>query len=411
MEVRQREVARIIPYSRNPRKISAQAVDKVAASIREFGWRVPIVVDREGVVICGHTRLLAARKLGLSEVPVHVADNLTSEQIRAYRILDNRSHEESSWELDLLGLELLDLKAMDMDLGLTGFEYSEIDELLARASSAGLTDDGTVPELPENPVSIPGDLWRLGKHRLLCGDATQHESYDRVLGSSKAALTFTDPPYGVNYEGKSKRRLKIQNDDLGDSFGSFLRHACANLLRFTQGAIYICMSSSELHTLQKAFQDAGGHWSTFIIWAKNHFTLGRSDYQRQYEPILYGWKEGGSHYWRGGRDQSDVWLINRPQANPFHPTMKPVELIARAIENSSKGGDLVLDSFAGSGSTMIACEKTGRQARLIELDPRYVDVAINRWQESTGAEAVLDTNGQCFLELAKQRARAARETI
>jgi DNA modification methylase len=178
-----------------------------------------------------------------------------------------------------------------------------------------------------------------------------------VLAGGVADLSFTDPPYGVDYEGKSKRKLKIQNDDLGEGFENFLRQACENLLRVTKGAVYICMSSSELHTLQQAFQDAGGHWSTFIIWAKNNFTLGRSDYQRQYEPILYGWKEGCSHYWRGVRDQGDVWFINRPQANPLHPTMKPVELVSRAIENSSKGGDNVLDPFAGSGSTMIACEK------------------------------------------------------
>jgi DNA modification methylase len=397
---------KIIPFARNARKIPQQAIDKVAASIRQFGWRVPIVVDKDGVIICGHTRLLAARKLALREAPVHVADNLTPAQVRAYRILDNRSHEETSWDFDLLGLELLDLKDMGLDLDLTGFDFSEIDELLARATGAGLTDEDSVPELPKTPVTVPGDLWLLGRHRLLCGDAAVASNYERLLASNTAALTFTDPPYGVDYEGKSKRKLKIQNDDLGDSFESFLRQACENLLGVTKGAVYICMSSSELHTLHKAFQEAGGHWSTFIIWAKNHFTLGRSDYQRQYEPILYGWKEGTSHYWRGGRVQGDVWLINRPQANPVHPTMKPVELVSRAIENSSKGRDIVLDPFAGSGSTMIACEKTGRQACLIELDARYVDAAVIRWQEFTGCGAILDRDGRAFREIAEQRQSA-----
>jgi DNA modification methylase len=403
MEIRIWPLERIVPYSRNARKIPPQAIDKVAASIREFGWRVPIVVDRDGVIVCGHTRLLAAQKLGLKEAPVHVADNLTPAQVRAYRLLDNRSHEETSWDLDLLGLELLDLKDLKIDLELTGFDYTQIDELLARATGAGLTDEDAVPELPETPVSRPDDLWILGKHRLLCGDATRKASYDRLLAHAAADLTFTDPPYGVDYEGKTKRKLKIQNDDLGDSFASFLREACDHLLQVTKGAIYICMSSSELHTLEKAFRDAGGHWSTFIIWAKNNFTLGRSDYQRQYEVILYGWQEGGSHYWRGGRDQGDVWFIDRPRASPIHPTMKPVELVVRAIENSSQGGNIVLDPFAGSGSTMIACEKTGRQARLIDLDPRYVDAAVMRWQDFTGGEAVLDGDGRCFSEIATSR--------
>ena len=397
---------KIIPYARNARKIPQQAIDKVAASIREFGWRQPIVVDKDGVIICGHARLLAAQKLGLTHAPVHVADNLTPAQVRAYRLLDNRSHEETSWDMDLLGLELLDLKGLGIDLDLTGFDLHEIDELLTRVNGQGLIDEDFVPEAPETPLSKAGDLWILGKHRLLCGDATVAGSYETVLGGDAAKLAFTDPPYGVDYEGKTKRKLKIQNDNLGDSFEGFLQRACENLLANTSGAIYICMSSSELHTLQKVFEAAGGHWSTYIIWAKNNFTLGRSDYQRQYEPILYGWREGASHYWCGARDQGDVWFMNRPQVSDLHPTMKPVELASRAIGNSSKGRDIVLDPFGGSGSTMIACEKTGRQARLIELDPKYVDTAVIRWQEFTGLEAVLDGDGRTYPEVAQERARA-----
>jgi DNA modification methylase len=401
-------IERIIPFARNARKIPPQAVDKVAASIKEFGWRVPIVVDKDGVIICGHTRLLAARKLGLQEAPVHVADNLTPAQVRAYRLLDNRSHEETSWDEDLLGLELLDLKGMGVDLDLTGFNTDEIDEYLARAErGAWRTDEDAVPEVPEVPVSAAGDLWVLGPHRLLCGDATVAASYQTVLAGGRADMTFTDPPYGVDYVGKTKKKLKLQNDNLGSNFEIFLRDACANLLAVTKGAVYICMSSSELDTLQKAFTAAGGHWSTFIIWAKHTFTLGRSDYQRQYEPILYGWEEGSAHYWCGARDQGDVWFIHRPHVNDLHPTMKPVELIERAIANSSQSGETVLDPFGGSGSTLIGCEKTGRVARLIELDARYADTAVVRWQDFTGAQAVLEGDGRSFREIAEERRDAA----
>jgi len=399
---------KIIPFARNARKVPPLAVDQVAASIREFGWRVPIVVDKEGVIICGHTRRLAAQKLGMKEAPVHVADNLTPAQVRTCRLLDNRSHEETSWDEDLLGPELLDLKGLGVDLDLTGFNSDEIDELLGQVNGEGLTDEDAIPEAPQTPTSVPGDLWVLGQHRLLCGDATLAASCETVLAGRAAKLTFTDPPYGVDYHGKTKRKLRIQNDNLGAAFEGFLQQTCENLLAVTKGAVYICMSSSELHTLLKVFQAAGGHWSTYIIWAKNTFTLGWSDYQHQFEPILYGWKEGTSHYWCGARDQGDVWFMNRPQANPLHPTMKPVELVSRAIGNSSQRRDIVLDPFGGSGSTMIACEKTGRLARLIELDPTYVDTAVIRWQEYTGGEAVLDGDGRSFREVAEERVPTQR---
>lgn len=395
---------RIIPYARNARKIPPAAVDKVAASIQEFGWRQPIVVDGKGVIICGHARLLAAQKLGLREAPVHVAENLTPAQVRAYRLLDNRSHEETTWDADLLGLELLDLKGMGVDLDLTGFNTDEIDEYLKHGErGGGLSDEDAVPEVPETPVSVPMDVWVMKPHRLLCGDATLAASYPKLLAEERADMTFMDPPFGVNYEGRTKKKLKLLNDNLGSHFEGFLRAACTNVLAVTDGAVYICMSSSELDTLKKAFTAAGGHWSTFLIWAKNTFTLGRSDYQRQYEPILYGWREGCRHYWCGARDQGDVWFVNRPQVNDLHPTMKPVALVERAIANSSQGRARVLDPFAGSGSMLIACEKTGRQARLIELDPRYVDVAVRRWQDFTGAEAVLEADGRSFAAMAEER--------
>ena len=253
----------------------------------------------------------------------------------------------------------------------------------------GQTDEDAVPETPETAVTVPGDVWLLGAHRLLCGDSTQMEAVEKVLAGGLADMVFTDPPYNVNYGATMKDKLrgkkrKIANDNLGDGFEQFLRDACVNMLAVTKGAIYICMSSSELHTLHRAFTEAGGHWSTFVIWAKNTFTMGRSDYQRQYEPILYGWKEGTDHFWCGARDQGDVWFIKKPVANDLHPTMKPVELVERALRNSSKSRDTVLDPFGGSGTTLIACERTGRQARLIELEPKYCDVIIRRWQEYSG---------------------------
>ena len=276
-----------------------------------------------------------------------------------------------------------------------GFSDDELAALLAEPNVAeGNTDEDAVPEAPETPVSKPGDLWRLGNHLLLCGDSTVLANVERVLDGAPADMVFTDPPYNVDYGNSAKDKQRgtnrtIMNDNLGDSFEKFLYDASVNMLTVCKGALYICMSSSELHTLQKAFIDAGGKWSTFVIWAKNTFTLGRADYQRQYEPILYGWKQGMDHFWCGARNQGDVWFVNKPVRNELHPTMKPVELVERAINNSSKSRDIVLDSFGGSGTTMIACEKLNRQCRMLELDPKYVDVIVKRWEEFTGKKAEL----------------------
>ena len=240
--------------------------------------------------------------------------------------------------------------------------------------------------------------WVLGDHRVLCGDATVLADVERVLDGSLADMTWTDPPYGVNYANSPKDKLRgkhrpILNDNLGAGFEAFLQDACVNILSVTKGAVYVCMSSSELHTLQRAFTAAGGKWSTFVIWAKHTFTLGRADYQRQYEPILYGWPAGHDRYWCGARDQGDVWFVDKPARNDLHPTMKPVALVERAIRNSSKSRDIVLDPFGGSGSTLIACEKAGRQARLVELDPKYCDVIVQRWQDWAGGTATLEVMG------------------
>lgn len=401
-------IGRLLPYARNPRK-NDHAVDQMAAVIAEYGFRIPIVARSTGEIVDGHLRFKGAQRLGLETVPVTLADELNDAQIKAFRIVANRSATWAEWDDQLLSLELSELENLGYDLTLTGFSDDELDRLLMDPDDKdGMTDDDAVPEPPENPVSRIGDVWLMGNHRLLCGDATEPESYKLLLGTELADMTFCDPPYGVNYANNAKDKLRgkhrpILNDNLGGEFGPFLEAACSNILSVTKGAVYIAMSSSELDTLQAAFRAAGGKWSTFIIWAKNTFTLGRSDYQRQYEPILYGWREGADHFWCGARDQGDVWHINKPTKNDLHPTMKPVELVERAIVNSSKTRDIVLDPFGGSGTTLIAAEKSGRQARLMELDPKYVDVIVRRWESFTGKQAILAGCEQTFAEIASER--------
>jgi DNA modification methylase len=399
-------IDRLIPYAKNPRTHSDAQIAQIAASITEFGFNSPILVDSKAGIIAGHGRLLAARKLKLKEVPVIILDHLSEAQKRAYILADNQLAINAGWDDDLLRIELAALRDDDFNLDLLGFGDEELARLLADGDAVqGLTGEDAVPDVPEAAVTMTGDLWVLNEHRLICSDALNVESFERLMAGGLSDMVFCDPPYSVAYTGKTSRKLKIKNDDLGEGFGSFLRDACTNLLAFNKGAIYICMSSSELHTLKSAFEAAGGHWSTFVIWAKHHFTLGRSDYQRQYEPILYGWRDGTDHFWCGDRDQGDVWFIKRPMANLEHPTMKPVELVERAIRNSSKSRDTVLDAFGGSGSTLIACEKTRRQGRLIELDPIYCDVTIRRWEQYTGKKATLEGDKRCFEEIAHERRR------
>lgn len=406
LQIHYRPVESLIPYARNAKQHTDTQVAQIAASIREFGWGAPILVDGKNNVIAGHGRLLAARKLGMSEVPVVPMDHLTEIQRKALILADNKIGENGSWDDDLLGLELAELQEAGFDLGITGFSSDEWDALIAGdTGNDGLTDEDQVPEVTENPISHAGDVWLLGEHKVLCGDATKAEDYKALLGDELVDMTFTDPPYNVNYANTAKDKMRgknrpILNDNMGDGFGAFLLAACQNILNVTKGAVYIAMSSSELDTLQSAFRAAGGKWSTFVIWAKNTFTMGRADYQRQYEPILYGWRDGADHYWCGARDQGDVWQIKKPHKNDLHPTMKPVELVERAVRNSSKTRDLILDPFGGSGSSLIACEKSGRRARLIELDPKYVDVIVKRWQDFTGAEATRAGDGAQFNTLA-----------
>ena len=397
--------SQLIPYARNPRK-NDHAVEQMASAIREFGFRIPLIVKSTGEICDGHLRYKAALHLGLEQVPVILADDLTETQIKAFRILVNRSATWADWDEDLLRLELEELKLDDFDLAFTGFDDDELLEIMAgeETTTEGNTDEDAAPEVPDTPVSKPGDVWIMGQHRLLCGDSTDAASYDTLLGTERVAMIFQDPPYNVDYANTAKDKLRgtnrpILNDNLGDGFQDFLLAAFKPALARCNGAVYVAMSSSELDTLQAAFRAAGGKWSTFIIWAKNTFTLGRSDYQRQYEPILYGWPEGATRHWCGDRDQGDVWHFNKPRVNDLHPTMKPVELVERAIRNSSRPGDVVLDPFGGSGTTLIAAEKSGRQARLIELDPKYVDTIVRRWQDYAGAQAVREADGVRFDDL------------
>ncbi len=411
LQIEYRAIDALIPHARNAKQHTDAQVAQIAASIREFGWGAPILVDGQNNVVAGHGRLLAARKLGLTEVPVVPMKHLTDIQRRALILADNKIGENAAWDNELLTLELEELKDAGFDLDLTGFSAEEWEALMSGddESKDGMTDDDAVPDVEENSISQPGDLWLLGEHKLLCGDATKSDDYQSLLGDELVDMAFTDPPYNVNYANSAKDKLRgkhrpIMNDNLGDEFDIFLTAACQNILKVTKGAVYIAMSSSELDTLQTAFRAAGGKWSTFIIWAKNTFTLGRADYQRQYEPILYGWRDGTDHYWCGARDQGDVWQIKKPLKNDLHPTMKPVELVERAIRNSSKTQDLVLDPFGGSGTTLMACEKAGRRARLIELDPKYVDVIIRRWQQFTGQEAKRASDGAKLEDLVADQA-------
>lgn len=402
-------LARLIPHARNARTHSEAQVAQIAGSIAEFGFVNPVLVGADGVIVAGHGRVMAARKLGLTEAPVIVLAHLTPTQRRALMIADNQIASQAGWNDEMLAAELAALKDEDFDLDLLGFDDADLDRLLAGVIEEG-EDPDEAPEPPTDPISRPGDIWICGEHRVLCGDATVLSDVEALLGGELADMTFCDPPYNVNYANSAKDKMRgknraILNDALGESFGAFLFDASVNILTVTKGAVYICMSSSELDTLQKAFREAGGKWSTFVIWAKNTFTLGRADYQRQYEPILYGWKEGADHYWCGARDQGDVWLIDKPHKNDLHPTMKPVALVERAIRNSSKSRDIVLDPFGGSGTTMIAAERSGRRARLVELDPKYVDVIVQRWQDLTGGSATLVGDGKGFNPIKNTKAQ------
>jgi site-specific DNA-methyltransferase (adenine-specific) len=389
--VEMRPLDAIRPYEGNPRH-NDSAVDAVATSIQAFGFRQPVVVDEQSVIIVGHTRYKAAIKLGMTEVPVHVAVGLTPEQARAYRIADNQSATLSTWDYDLLPIELAGLKAADFDLGLLGFDPDELARLLDPTLKDGLTDPDEVPEPPDEAITQPGDLWVLGDHRLLCGDSTRPDDIARLVDGQQARMVFTDPPWnvGIGQDSNPRHRQRpgLQNDQLPpDDFRAFLDGFVGAVKNHLDGDLYCVLGASEWPTLDWALRQHGFHWSATVIWVKDVFVLGRSKYHRRYEPIWYGWHSAGKSSFGGARDLDDVWEIPRPKRSEEHPTMKPVELVVRAIGNSSREGDRVLDPFGGSGSTLIAAEQTGRKACLLEIDPLYCDVIVRRWEEFSGRTA------------------------
>ncbi|MDD5699296.1 MAG: DNA modification methylase [Victivallaceae bacterium] len=390
MQIEQKNINEIIPYEQNPR-LNDDAVDAVANSIKEFGWRVPIIVDKDMVIICGHTRLKAAKQLGLTEVPVHVAADLPPEKVKAYRIADNQTGNIAEWDYDLLPLELADLQNMDFDLSLLGFDSDELDKILNgnEVVTEGMTDPDEVPEVPDEPVSRRGEIYQLGGHRLMCGDSTGSVDVEALMCGEQADMLLQDPPYNVAYEGGTADHLTIQNDNMDDAaFFNFLTAAFTNAVEAMKpgASYYIFHADSEGYNFRGACKAAGLRVRQCLVWKKDSLVLGRQDYLWIHEPILYGWKDGAAHNWYSDRTQTTVLEFDRPKKSELHPTTKPVEMLLYLIKNSSQRGELVADFFGGSGSTLIAAEQTGRKAYLMELDEKYCDVIRKRWAEFTHGE-------------------------
>ena len=395
-------IEKITPYARNSRTHSDEQVAQIAASIREWGWTNPVLVDEDGGLIAGHGRLLAARKLGLSQIPTMVAKGWSEAQKKAYVIADNKLALNAGWDLELLAVELGDLQGLDFDLMLTGFSDDELGKLLAEKTE-GNTDPDEIPEVSADPIARPGDVWLMGKHRLLCGDSTSVDDMEKLTGGQLVDMWLTDPPYNVAYEGGTKDKLTIQNDNMGDEqFRAFLRDAyvTADTVMKPGAVFYIWHADSEGYNFRGAARDAGWQVRQCLIWKKSSQVMGRQDFHWKHEPCLYGWKDGAAHLWANDRKQTTVMEFDKPSRNGEHPTMKPVAIFEYQLLNNTKGGDIVLDSFAGSGTTVIAAEKNGRVAHLMELDPRYCDVIIKRWQDFTGKAATLEGDGRTFNEIA-----------
>ena len=386
-------VSSLIPYARNSRTHSEEQVTQIAASIREFGFTNPVLIDSSGTIIAGHGRVMAAKKVGLAEVPCLRLQHLSPSQIRAYVIADNKLALNAGWDDEMLKAELLTLQEEGFNTDLTGFSDDELNALLNSEIIEGQTDPDEVPEPPVEPITNLGDLWILGNHRLLCGDSTSIDSVNCLMNGDQANLLLTDPPYNVAYTGKTKDALTIENDSMNnESFRQFLRdvYSTANSVMKDGAVFYIWHADSEGFNFRAAAFDVEWKVRQCLIWNKNSLVMGRQDYHWKHEPCLYGWKDGAAHYWGSDRCQTTVLNFNRPSRNGEHPTMKPVELFEYQIKNSSKPNDVVLDLFGGSGTTAIACEKTGRKARLMELDPKYCDVIVKRWEDFTGKKAVLE---------------------
>jgi len=391
-------VESLIPYALNSRTHSDEQVAQIAASIREFGFTNPLLVDDANNLIAGHGRLLAARKIGLTEVPAVVVTGLDDRKRRALVIADNKLALNAGWDNDALRVELEDLGA---DYGeLMGFSQEELDDILSDTEVVdGLTDEDEVPEVHEQPVTVLGDVWVLGKHRVMCGDSTSMDDLAKLCQNQMVDMWLTDPPYNVAYEGGTKEKLTIKNDEMGDDqFRQFLRDAytAADSVMKAGAVFYIWHADSEGYNFRGAARDAGWTVRQCLIWKKSSLVMGRQDYHWKHEPCLYGWKDGAGHLWAADRKQTTILEFDKPTRNGEHPTMKPVALFEYQLLNNTKGGDQVLDSFGGSGTTLIAAEKNGRIARLMELDPKYVDVIIKRWEDFTGQKAVHAETGKTF---------------
>lgn len=392
MQVQSIKISEVKPYDRNPRK-NDDGVEAVANSIKEFGWQQPIVVDKDNVIIVGHTRYKAAKKLGMDKVPVVVADNLSPEQVKAYRLADNKTGELTDWDMGLLDDELADIA--DIDMSDFGFNLDLDDD------EAKVQEDDFDEEVPEEPKSKLGQIYQLGRHRLMCGDSTKTEDVKKLVGGVQCDLLLTDPPYNVDYSSKdygrdksskTRKNNQITNDKMApDEFYKFLFSVFTNAKdNLKDGAsFYIWFSDLATVEFNNAANEAGLLVKETLIWEKNNIVLGRQDYQHKHEPCLYGWVKGGSHSWYSDRKQTTILNFDKPQRSDLHPTMKPVALFDYQIKNSTKSGDVVLDLFGGSGTTIMACEQDGRNACVMEYDPKYVDVIIKRWEDFTGKKAEL----------------------
>lgn len=392
MNIIEKPINEVIPYEKNPR-INDNAVPAVMKSIEEFGFKVPIVIDKNGIIVTGHTRLKAAKKLGMKTVPCIVADDLTPEQIKAFRLADNKVAEAAEWDMELLNEELDGI----IDIDMSDFNFGDITD--SPSSEDVVEDDGENIELPSEPKTRLGDIWMIGRHKLMCGDATSEDVLKRLMGGDKADMYLTDPPYNVAYEGKTEDKLTIQNDSMEDSaFYQFLvdSFVAADSVMNEGAAFYVWHADSEGYNFRGACRAVEWELRECLIWNKNTMVLGRQDYQWKHEPCLYGWKGGAAHNWYSDRKQTTVIDMNKPNRNAEHPTMKPVQLFAYLMENSSKPGDIVLDSFCGSGTTLIACEQMSRTARVLELDPKYCDVIVERYINLVGSsdEVSVERNGK-----------------
>jgi len=421
-KVERRKVADLIPYARNSRTHSDAQVAQIAASIREWGWTMPVLIDEAGNLIAGHGRIMAAQKLGIVDVPCMTATGWSEAKRRAYVIADNKLALNAGWDDEMLRVEFGELRDLEFDLSLTGFDEAEIGALFPEEPTAGLTDEDAVPEVPDQPVTVEGDVWLLGRHRLMCGDSTSIDAVDKLMDGRKADMVLTDPPYGVSFVGvkgsmysagkkagkNSAEMIKaddLRGDDLAQLFLDSI--SCASAFSKDGAAMYIFFAINRSAETLAGLSGVGLEVRNWLIWDKGNvgFHAMGAQYKPNYEAFLYCHKTGKSPTWYGGQKEQTIWR-HPVEREGLHPTMKPVSLLQRALQNNSKQGDEVIDLFGGSGSTLIACEKTARDCRMMELDPKYCDVIIKRWQDFTGEQATLEATGQTYDELKAEREAA-----